>query len=118
MFSSAAARILQRMQALLPSVVPSSLQLWLVPQQRFLASLNGHTNWVRSCRLSPDARVAVSGGDDHSVRVWDLETQAALHTFNEMEGSVQVVRFHPNGGCRRSGAGAGPGSCRGYEHAC
>jgi hypothetical protein len=39
----------------------------------------------------------VSGGDDRGVRVWDLEAQAALHTFSEARGSVHVVRFHPDG---------------------
>ena len=68
-----------------------------MPQQKFLFSLNGHTNWVRTCQLSPDARLAVSGGDDHSVRVWDLETRATLHAFDELDGSVNVAAFHPDG---------------------
>jgi WD40 repeat protein len=77
-------------------------RVWLharvtVPQQKFLFSLNGHTNWVRTCQLSPDARLAVSGGDDHSVRVWDLETRATLHAFDELDGSVNVAAFHPDG---------------------
>lgn len=85
--------------ALLHSQSFPLLQVWSVPQQKFLFSLNGHTNWVRTCQLSPDARLAVSGGDDHSVRVWDTETRATLHTFDELEGSVNVARFHPDGGC-------------------
>ena len=68
-----------------------------MPQQKFLFSLNGHTNWVRTCQLSPGARLSVSGGEDHSVRVWDLETRATLHAFDELEGSVNVAAFHPDG---------------------
>ena len=68
-----------------------------MPQQKFLFSLNGHTNWVRTCQLSPGARLAVSGGEDHSVRVWDLETRATLHAFDELDGSVNVAAFHPDG---------------------
>lgn len=67
-------------------------------QQTFLCSLNGHTNWVRSCQLSPDARLAVSGSDDHTVRVWDVETRAAVSVLQELDGSTaSVVRFHPDG---------------------
>ncbi len=77
------------------------LQVWSVPQHSFLCSLNGHTNWVRSCQLSPDARLAVSGSDDHTVKVWDVETRAAVSTFGELNGSsATVTRFHPDGAIR------------------
>lgn len=41
-------------------------------------SLSGHTNWVRSAKLSPDARLVVSGSDDSSVRLWDVNIAKEL----------------------------------------
>ena len=40
----------------------------------------------------------MSGGDDRAVRVWDLETRAAVQTFEELDGSVNVAKFHTDGG--------------------
>jgi centriolar protein POC1 len=49
-------------------------QLWSLPTQRFLHTLNGHMNWVRACQISPDGRLALSCGDDRTARVWDLQS--------------------------------------------
>jgi hypothetical protein len=48
---------------------PLTLQLWSLPTQRFLFTLSGHINWVRSAQISPDGRLAVTGSDDRTVKV-------------------------------------------------
>ena len=37
-----------------------------------IATLTGHTNWVRTVTALPDGRV-VSGADDNTLKVWDLD---------------------------------------------
>jgi centriolar protein POC1 len=44
-------------------------QVWEVKSRRFRCSLQGHTHWARSACFSPDIRLAVSGGDDKTVKV-------------------------------------------------
>jgi centriolar protein POC1 len=41
-------------------------------------TMPGHKNWVRSSKIAPDARLVVSGSDDHTVRLWDVETSKEL----------------------------------------
>ena len=43
-----------------------------------LASLAGHTGVVWSVALSGDGQLAVSGGDDGMIRLWDTSSGAAL----------------------------------------
>ncbi|KAJ6564303.1 WD40-repeat-containing domain protein, partial [Mycena capillaripes] len=60
--------------------------------------LEGHTNWVTSVAFSPDGKRIVSGSYDHTVRIWDAETGAALR--EPLEGhtnSVTSVAFSPDG---------------------
>ena len=64
----------------------------------------GHTNWVRTARFSPDSRLAVSGGDDKSVRIWDVGRSESIGTYNDMEGGINSTAFHPDGTCVAAGS--------------
>ena len=70
-----------------------TVKLWEVNRQQFKFSLTGHTNWVRSVRLSPDSRLAVSGGDDKVVKLWDLRNKNNIAEFLESAGQINTVRF-------------------------
>ena len=37
------------------------------------AVLQGHTDFVRSLAISSDNKYVVSGGVDHTVRIWNLQ---------------------------------------------
>jgi hypothetical protein len=43
--------------------------------------LTGHQSVVNSAAVLPDGRRALSGSDDHTLRLWDLETGATLRTL-------------------------------------
>ncbi len=58
-------------------------QIWALPTRKFACSLTGHSNWVRSACFSPDSNYAATGSDDKTVKLWDVGTHQALHTFHD-----------------------------------
>jgi len=60
---------------------------------RCVASLVGHSNWVRSTVFSPSAHLVVSGGDDKTVRLWCTERKEALRVWYDCSDSVASVCF-------------------------
>ncbi|KAI3338745.1 hypothetical protein F4824DRAFT_74847 [Ustulina deusta] len=63
----------------------------------YLHTLEGHTRTVCSVAFSPDGSLLASGSWDHTVRLWNPITGAALHTLEGHLGSVRDMAFSPNG---------------------
>lgn len=64
--------------------------------QEFLPPLTEHTGPVHSVAFSPDGKRLVSGGEDGSARIWNLQTGEATPFRAQHEGHVFGVAFHPN----------------------
>ena len=43
--------------------------------------------------------MALSGGDDKVVKLWDLRTKQNMAEYYESTGQINAVRFHPSGNC-------------------
>lgn len=61
----------------------------------------GSTN---SVSFSPDGTMLASGGQDETIRLWDLETGESISTFSGHERSVESVDFSPDGTMIASGS--------------
>lgn len=59
--------------------------------------LVGHEGEVRAVAFSPDDRLLASGGDDRTVRVWDVATGRLLATMTGHSQKVFTVTFSPDG---------------------
>lgn len=55
----------------------------------------GHKGVVRCLSVDPSGQWMVSGGDDQTLRLWEIATSRCLKTL-EVEGTVQSVSWNPN----------------------
>jgi len=59
--------------------------------------LIGHSDWIRSLAFSSDSKTVLSGSNDHTVRVWDVETGRLLHLLTGHRDRVKAVGISPDG---------------------
>ena len=50
-----------------------------------------------SIQFSPDDKMLVSGSDDKTIRVWDVNTRQAIKTLTGHNNGVWYARFSKNG---------------------
>ncbi|HMA53291.1 MAG TPA: WD40 repeat domain-containing protein [Acidobacteriota bacterium] len=62
-----------------------------------LMTLTGHTDGVQCIAIAPAARLIVSGGWDHAVKTWDLDSGRELRTFYGHAEGVTAVALTPDG---------------------
>ena len=66
-----------------------TLTLWSGYEGEILRSFRGHESEVGGVAMSADGKCVVSGSEDKSVRVWDVETGAQL--VDEETGHTRMV---------------------------
>ena len=57
----------------------------------------GHAGAVTSVAISPDGKVALTGGNDETAKLWDVETGFLIRTLRGHGGNVASVAFSPSG---------------------
>ena len=60
-------------------------------------TLSGHQGLVWSVAFSPDSRLLISGANDRSVRLWDVESGRQIQTLEGHQDDVNSVAFSPDG---------------------
>ncbi|MEZ2319869.1 MAG: AAA-like domain-containing protein [Microcoleus sp.] len=60
-------------------------------------SLEGHSNSVRSVAISSDGKTLASASDDHTIKLWNLQSQKPIATFTGHSNFVRSVAFSPDG---------------------
>lgn len=74
---------------------------------RAAATLTGHHGDVRTVAITADGRLAASGGDDGTVRLWDLATGTRVRTLTGPGASVCSLHLGADGSRLLSGAWSG-----------
>ncbi|ETO36950.1 WD-40 repeat protein, partial [Reticulomyxa filosa] len=60
-------------------------------------TFTGHTNWVNSIDYSTfdDCQFICSGSDNKTIRVWDVDNNKQIQSFNGHSFRVNCVKFSP-----------------------
>ena len=69
-----------------------------------IRTFTGHSDLVRSVAFSPDGRYALSGSNDKTLKLWDVNTGSAIRTFTGHSNQVRSVAFSPDGRYALSGS--------------
>ncbi|OBZ75606.1 Vegetative incompatibility protein HET-E-1 [Grifola frondosa] len=83
----------------------SMVRIWTTDTHIPLATLSGHTNWVRPVTWSRDGNLIASGSRDNTVRIWDARVGTVVRILEGHTGSVWSVAFSPDGTTVVSGSG-------------
>jgi small GTP-binding protein len=96
----------QEYAKLLLACSPASKPKLTEAQQRFQAEIFslGHTDLIRSVAWSPDGTCALSGADDNTVRLWEVETGHCIRVLEGHNKCVLSVAWSPDGTRVLSGA--------------
>jgi hypothetical protein len=83
------------------------------PKPACLRTLAGHRVGINSVSVTPEGGRAVSGGADHTLRVWDLESGVCLRTLEGHSDGVNSVSVTQDG--RRIVSGGNDGMVRVWD---
>ncbi|MBT9316454.1 hypothetical protein IXB50_13570 [Leptothoe spongobia TAU-MAC 1115] len=83
----------------------NNIQLWNLKNRELIATLQGHSAWVRSISFSPDNELLASSSEDNMIRVWQLSDYRCIHCFQGHTNHVWSLDFSPCGNFLVSGGG-------------
>ncbi|WP_039936193.1 helix-turn-helix domain-containing protein [Streptomyces himastatinicus] len=73
-----------------------TLTLWDTGARRRLATLTGHSTWLRAVAYSPDGCTLATGGDDGKLVLWDAAKRRPSAALTGHKGQIKSIAFSPD----------------------
>jgi len=74
-----------------------SVSLWEVENQRKIALLRGHSDWVRGVAFSPQGDCLASASWDRTACIWNIQKKRAINRLVGHLDKVTSVAYSPDG---------------------
>src|SRR6266496_1410179 len=68
-----------------------------LPHPALVRTLQGHTDWVNCCAISPDGHWIVSASNDRTLKVWDVQRGTERFTLKGHTDEVRDCAISPDG---------------------
>src|SRR5207249_10126583 len=82
--------------------------LWEAESKRVIYWLEGHRRMITALAFSPNGRYAVSGSEDGTTRLWDLDTAKEYELLDaRWDQEITAVCYAPDGKSVMAVGGAG-----------
>ncbi|KAG1881918.1 WD40-repeat-containing domain protein [Suillus tomentosus] len=75
----------------------SAIRIWNAKTGELVATLEGHTDWVRCLVWTQDGKTLISGSDDNSIRTWNTSTWKQIALLEGHTSFVESIAISPNG---------------------
>lgn len=67
-------------------------------------TLTGHSDSINAVAITQNGRIIISGSEDNTIKLWDLNTGECLATLDGHEAGVRAVAISPDGQLLVSGS--------------
>ena len=75
----------------------TGLKVWDLEQKRERGNCVGHVRKLKAAAFSPNGKVLASGGEDHTIRLWDPTTGKLLRLLQGHRDQISGLVFLPGG---------------------
>jgi WD40 repeat protein len=73
-------------------------EIWRnVQLEQTLSDAISRTKWITALVISPDGKHLISGADDQTVKIWELETGRLIRTLQGHSDAISSVAISPDG---------------------
>ncbi len=75
----------------------NDLLLWDFELGSVIYRFKGHNGRIQSLAVTPDGKMAVTGGEDATIRLWDLQKKQEVWCVNGFKVNFQSIAISPDG---------------------